>query len=247
MSQPATPNQSSTNADFPASIPPHLAQELRKMENKPPIEVLESLLPKANLPRLLALLHGAGFPCSLPQIPEWAKNASNRFWHYYFGGRKPFGPETIPDTGMFLALVEEVSKNQAPSNEIPTLAGIQGLIPFLTQALHKEAQALPPEQAAEFYKWRAKGARAAQRISDPDFLKMQRRAPIYLALTCFWVEFEQLSSQAEAYRWLREHNTIDEGVEIREVRAALSLVGLRYRLPGRPRKSKEEFPKKPKS
>jgi hypothetical protein len=212
------------------------------MENKSPIEVVQALLPKANLSRLLAILHGTGFPCSLPEIPEWAKNASTRFWHYYFGGRKPMAPETIPDAGMFLALAEEVSKTQLPSNEVPVLAGIQCLIPSLIQVLHKEAQAIPPEQAASFYKWRAKGFQAAQRINDPQYLKMQRRAPIYLTLACFWPEFAKLSSQAEAYRWLRAQNVIDDHVEIREVRAVLSLIGLRYRLPGRPRSSKERSP-----
>lgn len=127
------------------------------------------------------------------------------------------------------------------------LAHIKDLIPVLIGALHKEAQAMPPEQAADFYKWRAKGSQAVQRINDPQYLQMQRRAPIYLALSCLWEEFQRFSSQAEAYRWLREQKIIDDRVEIREVRAVFSLVGLRYRPPGRPRSSRQALPIKPKS
>jgi hypothetical protein len=244
---PTTPIAGTVEANLAASIPPHLAEELRKLEGRSPAEILQVLLPQANLPRFVAFLHGAGFPCSLPEIPEWAKNASTHFWRYYFGERKPFGPETIPDTGMFLALMEEVARCAPLPNQPPSLAAIHDLIPVLVGALHKEAQSMPPEQAADFYKWRAKGSEAVQRFIDPKHLKMLRRAPIYLALACLWEEFARFTSQADAYRWLREQKIIDDRVEIREVRAVFSLVGLRYRRPGRPRNSEKGSPEKPKS
>lgn len=148
---------------------------------------------------------------------------------------------------MFLALVEEAAKTALPPDQLPALAVIKDLIPVLIGVLHKEAQAMPPEQAADFYKWRAKGSQAVQRINDPEYLKMQRRAPIYLALACLWEEFGRFTSQAEAYRWLLEQKIIDDRMDLREVRATLSAVGLRYCRPGRPRGSKKAPPGKPES
>lgn len=244
---PTTSSPALTNTDFAASLPPHLANELNRLKDSSPEEILQAILPQASLPKLVGLLSGTGFPVSLPDLPDWAKNASARFWQNYFGPHKPFSPETIPDTGMFLAVMEEVGKSAPPPDHPPSSVVIKDFIPFIIEALHKEAQALSPQQAANFYKWRAKGSQVVQRFNDPEYLKMQRRAPIYLALACLWEEFRRFTSQAEAYRWLLEQKIIDHRMEIREVRAAFSLVGLRYRRPGRPRGSKKALPGKPKS
>lgn len=173
-------------------------------------------------------------------IPDFAKEASKQFWKNFL--RKGFdAEENVRDAGVVSRLLELVAGGEItePQSKLE-----QKVIPAaqpMADILERGARKLSPEQTAEFYAGRADGEKFWTKIQDPNYLKMIKRAPLYIVLAVAWMEFEKFKSQAEAERWLRKQNIIGENFDSGEVRAVFRVVGLSYgKRPGRPKKIKTD-------
>jgi hypothetical protein len=171
-------------------------------------------------------------------IPDFAKQASKQFWKNYLG--KDFNPqENIKDAGAVSRLLELMGGdcNVKPESKLAKKV-LSAAIP-MAGFLEKEARALSAVETAKFYAGRARAEKVWEKIKNPDYLKMIKRAPLYLVLAVAWREFEKFKSQAEAERWLRDQKVIGENFDSSEVRAVFRLIGLRYGSKrGRPKKTK---------
>ncbi len=169
-------------------------------------------------------------------IPEFSKSASKLFWKNYFGKELNIN-ESLEDLGVASRIIEIYSEKQIqfPSAEMGN--SIMTIAKPLFDLLEKAARAETPEKTAMFYNGRARGEKILEKMNNPEYLKMVRRAPIYYVIAGAWRVFEKFSSQAEAERWLHSNKIITGNIDSSEVRAIFRKVGLRYRAPGRPKKS----------
>jgi len=173
-------------------------------------------------------------------IPEFAKQASKLYWRNFL--RKGFDPnENVEDAGVVSRLIELATGK--PPLEPPT-AIEEKVLPAgkpAAEIMDKAARELPAAETAKYYAGRAQAELIWEKLDNPDYLKMNKRASVYVTLAMVWNEFEKLNSQAEAERWLRDKDVIGKKFDSGEVRAVFRLVGLRYgSKPGRPKKIKTD-------
>ena len=214
-----------------------LARGLEQLEGRTPTEVMQALVPNIKIEIIAGLLIGVGVDLGIV-LPDWAKEASVQFWKYFVG--KDFDPLHAPkDLGVLIGLIEGIAKRWPSENTGANgyESWIRSLLPAFLDSVRKGEQDLSPEEAAAYYSGRARSVVVVERVTDASYLKMLKRAPIYLAVALLWERFTPLTSQAEAERWLRSEKVIAEDVDSREVRAAFTVIGLKYRGPGRPKKS----------
>jgi hypothetical protein len=213
-----------------------IAKGIEQFEGKTPVEVARMFAPNIETKFLAGLLIGLGLDLGIP-LPDWAKSASVQFWKYFVGmGLDPLN--SPKDAGVLIGLIEGIAKQHPPEQSTNEHENwIKNILPMLFEATNKEVQNLSVEATASFYSGRAKSGKIVQKLTNPDYLKMLKRAPIYLAVALLWEQFQLFKSQAEAERWLRAEKVIDDNVDTREVRAAFTIIGLKYRGPGRPKKS----------
>jgi hypothetical protein len=232
MNKPRDPNPTGTIVPGPTI---DVTVGLEQFEGKTPTEVIKMLFPNLKNELLAGLLFGFGLDLGIP-LPDWAKSASVQFWKYFVGtGFHPL--RSSKDTGVLIGLMEGIAKHRPfdQSNQYETW--IKNLLPMFFEAANKQVQNLSVEEAAKFYSGRARSGKVVEKVTNPSYLKMLKRAPIYWAVALRWEQFQFFTSQAEAERWLRAEKVIGEAIDTREVRAAFTVIGLRYRGPGRPKKS----------
>lgn len=169
------------------------------------------------------------------EIPEFAKKASKQFWKYLIGKELNIS-DSIEDLGVMSGIAELHVKNPASTPKSELEKHVWEFAIPMVQELEKAVRAMSPNETAQFYVGRARAASFLEKTSNPDYLKMVKRAPIYIIIAIVWRRFEQFTSQAEAERWLRSEKIIEANVDSSEVRAVFRLLGLRYRGPGRPKK-----------
>ena len=230
----ATPTESKAADEIPV--------EFKQIEGKTPEEILQTMLPHLRIETIAALMSGIGFELPVP-IPEWAKNASRQLMKYYFPNRlNPF--DSIKDAGVLAGLAERIQNetaNRPKTGPTPEYAKLLNAIgKHGLDYLEKDARAKSPDETAQFYAGRANAMRVFEKMSNPQYLTMQKRAPIYFCICILWQQFEKFKSGAEAERWMRANKVIGETVHSREVAAVFKLVGLHYRGPGRPQKEKTD-------
>jgi hypothetical protein len=226
------------------SLSDEIPQEIKNLDGKTPSQIIKALLPNAKIEPLAGLMYGVGIDLEIP-IPEFAKNASKQFWKYYFGESiNTF--ESLEDQGAFARLLELIHKDisaetaTAGQDAFSWKNLIQKYGRLFATQIEKEARGKHPIETAEFFEGRIRGQKAYERINNPEYLKMAKRAGIYECAATYWQQFERFHSYAEAERWLRAQKAIGENVSSREVSAALKLIGLPSRGPGRPKKPKPD-------
>jgi len=218
-----------------------LPVELKQFEGKSPAQILGAMHPDKDPESLVALLSGCdGLEDPEIPIPSFVKEASRQFWKYFFG--RPQDLNKVEDRGAFAMMFEQLCKKIDNETTRP-------LSPFeifskkfgnsALNLLEKDARAKSAAETAKFFKGRVRGERASERMTDPNYLNMVKRAPIYYAICYNWKKFNAFTSQAEAERWLRAEKVIGDRVSSREVSAVLKGVGMPSRgRPGRPKNSK---------
>jgi hypothetical protein len=173
-------------------------------------------------------------------IPEFAKRASRQFWKNYLG--KDFNPqENFKDAGVVSRLLELIGgdSNLKPESKLGKKV-LPAAIP-MAGILEKIARNESAGETAKFYAGRAHAEKVWEKLQNKNYLKMIKRAPLYIVLATAWREFEKFKSQAEAERWLRDQKVIGEKFDSSEVRAVFRLIGLRYgSRQGRPKKAKTD-------
>jgi hypothetical protein len=210
-----------------------LPKYLQQFEGTTPTQIVETLFPRANIEAIAPVFCGLGFDLGIP-VPEWAKKASKQFWKYFFGNK--FDANLTSDFGVLAGMVDHLPVGKEPSPENPFM----NLLPAMMEQFEKQIRTLSPKETADYYVGRAKADGVIEKVKNPDYLKMVKRAPIYLVIAAGWKMFESFESQAEAERWLRSQKIIGDNVDSREIRAVFSNVGLRYRGQGRPKKPKTD-------
>ena len=227
------PERSSTGG---LPTPPDISGGLEQFEGQTPLQIARALVPNLPDDQLAGFLIGLGLNLEVP-VPEWAKAASEQFWKYFVGTN--FDPLNSPQhAGILFGLAEGMATSPPLQEPNSYVIWLKNALAFFIDAGSKEAQKFPPQEAAKFFIGRAKSAAVVERMKNPDYLKMIKRAPIYLSVAVCWKRFESFTSQAEAERWLRAEKVISENVDEREVRATFTVIGLKYRGPGRPKNVK---------
>jgi hypothetical protein len=173
--------------------PEEVPAELKQFEGKTPAQMFRSLFPNVNIEGFTGILCGlVGMDTGIP-IPTWAVKASKQFWKYYFGKEMDM-MNSIEDQGAFARMMEEISKEicgEPPTEKNKQLEFVVRKFgnPFLN-LIAKDAHSKSPEETAKFYKGRVRGDKVMERIRNPDYLKMQKRAPIYLCIAIRWQQFQ---------------------------------------------------------
>jgi len=229
----------------PATLQPsqgdNLSAYLKRFEGKTPRQFVEEMFPNGNPEAIMGHLSGLGLDFGVP-IPQWAKAASNQFWQYYFRKKKPLDvTNSIEDKGAMASFMEDVIKEVSAKEPVPhpVDAMIRNIGSEMISAMEKDAREKNRQDTANFYIGRIRGGEAYENIKNPEYLKMLKRAPIYLSLCMCWQEFQKFESKAEAERWLRKHKIISQDVNSREVMAVFSIVHFNPRgRPGRPKNPK---------
>jgi hypothetical protein len=226
---PALPQKTNSADEIPKG--------LERLAGKTPAQLFaENGIPLEKAERFAGVFSVFGLDFGLP-IPEFAKQASKQFWKNYVGN--DFNPkESVEDFGVLSRLIEFFSKELAPLTPKTEIQKTAMTISQPILNLSGEAtRDLPPEDAVKFHKGRVRGDIVIEKLNNHDYLKMVKRAPIYLMISSEWRKFEQFNNLGEAERWLRSGKIIGENVDSSEVRAIFRIVRLRYRGRGRPRKS----------
>jgi len=225
-------NAACTVASIPAT---GLPADLEQFEGKTPLQIIKMIVPNVKDEPFAAVCSGFGLDLGIA-IPEWARRASGQFWKYFVG--TDFDPMYDPeDLGILVGLIDGVTKAQLLDQDNKFKPWIENLLPVFLDTTNNEVKNSPAGEAAKYYSGRAKSYKIVDRVTNPDYLKMIKRAPIYLAVAAFWQRFQSFATQAEAERWLRSEAIIGNTIDSREVRAAFAVVGLKYRGPGRPKKT----------
>ena len=234
------------NDNKDASAPPVTVQPspenevpdcLKQFEGKTPQEIFaEHGVSPEQTEALAGLVFGFIGEWGGVLIPEFAKQASKQFWKYFL--RKGFNPqENMEDAGVASRLLELMAEDSGtkPKPEFVEMA-VSKAKP-IAEMMEKAARAMPADETAKFYIGRALAEKTFKKIRNPEYLKMVKRAPLYIAIAAAWRQFEIFKSQAEAERWVRSQKIIGENFSSNEARAVFRIVGLRYRGQGRPKKS----------
>lgn len=213
--------------------------ELQIFAGKTPAQMFACSYTPEQVEKLAAMMVGIGFDIGIP-LPEFARAASKQFWKYYFGNN--FNPNnSIKDFGQMTKLFDLANELPKSGEKKPFDELLLKALPVFVQMITKGIEGLPDEEKANYFAGRAKGKRVIEKL-DSDYLKMVKRAPIYLLIAAAWRIFEAFKSQAEAERWMRANKIIGRNFESSEIRAVFRQIGLRYRGQGRPKKSEKELP-----
>jgi hypothetical protein len=230
------------SAPLPSNQADDLSACVKQFEGKTAAQISAAILPNVEPEFVPSLMCGLGVDMKMA-IPDWAKKASRQFWKYYFGRELDLA-KSVEDRGAFTRCMEAITRDiegQQPTEpQHPFVAFIRTFGNPLVNALEKEARNKPPKAPAKFYVGRVRGEEAFEKIRNPEYLKMVKRAPIYFSLCTHWQKFKTFTSHAEAERWLRAEKIIDSKVNSREVSAVFTGVGLPSRGPGRPKNPKTD-------
>jgi len=215
-------------------IPPALKQ----FDGKTPRELfLGHGVTQQQVESTAAMVHGFIGDFGIP-IPDFAKKASKQFWKNFLGKR--FDPQTdIENAGVISRLLELMGMDAKAWSHSTLGKKVMPAAKPLADTMQNVALTLSTENTAKFFAGRARAEKIFLNLNSPDYIKMIKRAPIYITLAVAWREFEKLQSQAEAERWLRDKQVIGKNFDSGEVRAVFRVVGLSYgKKPGRPKKIK---------
>lgn len=210
-----------------------ISAELKPFAVDNPAEMLGNYFPPEVVERFAGMVFGLGFDSGV-SVPEFAKQASRQFWKYFFS--RGFNPlASTKDIGIFSKLLDLAGQSPSPRKKTAFEIAALKALPKMLELFQKEVAKLSDEEKAKYYAGRVE-AKAVMKKFHPQYLKMVKRAPMYLAIAAHWRILQSFSSLAQAERWLRDNKVIGKNVNSTEVRAVFRLVGLRYRGPGRPKK-----------
>lgn len=204
------------------------------------VQVVQALFPKAignpeAMAMLAGLLAGIGVDFGEP-LPEWAKQASKRFWNatdLSFVG-KPSPEATPEDFGKLIGCCETMLKDGAGAIIPPQFSrAFEALCQHAKSAINDD----PPEVARDFHNGRTKARKIADKAND-----MNVRTQIFLFIACCWQTVEKFSGQVELWNWLVKKDAagksmVDEFAyadPYRELRTICKLIGLRFRKKHKP-------------
>ncbi len=226
-------NSSEPNPEL-AKLLAEIPAELKMFVTNTPAELLGKYFTQEQAEKMAGMMSGMGYEVGI-DVPEFARNASKEFWKYFY--RSGFNP--VASQRDFGTLTKSLdAAGQVPSRRKKTDFEISMLrvLPVLFPLWEKELAALPDEEKAEYYAGRVEGKKVINKF-NADYIRMVKRARIYLFISMLWRLFEEFKSMAEAGRFLRECKIINDKVSSDEVRAVFRQIGLRYRGPGRPKRT----------
>lgn len=233
------PATSSTAHDPQAATTAALPPEMQCLAVSP-AKAIAALFPKAAAkPEAWAALAGffAGIGIDLGEpVPEWAKQASKRFWDataMSFAGKTP-ADLTPEEVGKLVGLWETTPQDEAVQSVASQF--LQAMDSFC-QSIKKAINDDPPEVARDFHSGRAKAVKVADKASN-----LQVRSQIFLFIACGWRTVETFKGQAELWRWLTKKDEADKSMvnefayadPMRELRTVCKLIGLTFRARRKP-------------
>lgn len=196
----------------------------KELERLPIPEGFLKLLSKGKPEALLGLM--AGIVPELPvEIPDWAKNASQKFWQAF--GINGFNAESA---GKMIGLGERTPETGYLSGKISHTE--------VCAAFNKDMANAPAEESKKYF-----DGRAAAPALDAKFAAMAQREKIYFIISIQWQKVAALKSTAELFTWLKSYPwengipLLASATDSREIRAVCESIGLNFKnLGGRPRK-----------
>jgi hypothetical protein len=174
---------------------------------KTPAQFLEKYIAREKLEAMAGFM--AGFTDLGVAIPDWSKKASIQFWKNYVGD-KPLEPfKSAEDFGIFAKLLELYTKGQfseskpinPPSKLDKFLSGIAGRVYSLL--MKKVVSDFSDAEKSQFYAGCVRAGKIVEKMQNPNYLDMIKRAKVYLIIAAAWRQVEKFKTHAERERWLR--------------------------------------------
>jgi hypothetical protein len=203
---------------------------------KTPAQFLEKYIAREKLEALAGAMFG--FTDIGVAIPEWAKKSSIQFWKNYVGN-KPLDPfKSAEDFGVFVKMLELymqgdfVEPVKTPSKLEKFLSGIAGRVYSIV--MKKIVSDFSDEENLQFYTGCVRAKQIIEKMKNPNYLDMIRRAKAYLIIATAWRQIEGFKTNAEREKWL---DKADAGfLSSSEYYQIFKLIDLPGAAPGRPKK-----------
>lgn len=217
-------------------------------------EFLQKYIPREQVERLAGAMYGIADMGVW--LPEWAKKASCQFWKNYFDKTPLDMLHSAEDFGVMLKMFEVFSNDFTVMPK--SLCNWPKLEKFLGKIAHKVFSLCMDKvvtqfsdlEKSQFYAGRAKAEKIIERLNNPEYLKMVKRAKVYLAVAATWRQIESMETNAAREEWLRSflewHDAKTSERENKFSTAQLSsrdfydifqIIDLPGAAPGRPKKS----------
>jgi hypothetical protein len=74
---------------------------------------------------------------------------------------------------------------------------------IISICMEKIVSRLSDEEKSQFYAGRARADKIIEKMQNPNFLEMTKRAKVYIVIAAAWRKIEGFKTQAERERWLR--------------------------------------------
>jgi hypothetical protein len=174
---------------------------------KTPAQFLEKYIAREKVEALAGAMFG--FTDLGVAIPNWAKKASIQFWKNYVGD-KPLEPlKSAEDFGVFVKLLElytqghfdETKPDKPPSKLEKFLSGIAGKVYSLL--MKKIVSDFSDSEKSQFYAGCVRAGKIVEKMQNPNYLDMIKRAKVYLIIAAAWRQIERFKTHAERERWLQ--------------------------------------------